>query len=155
MIGHSLGGILIKQVRRLISHSNSCCIWSTPYTSLKPSHYSIGSCQCSQQPKVQPHTVINVSPSLCGIYYEISAKIARRGLAFFGTPHGGGKETLVSLGSACARIVTAVSTNPSNDIMEVLRSGSLFSDILQESWRHQLSSYKIVSFYEGSGEVSN
>ena len=37
--------------------------------------------------------------------------------------------------------------------MEVLRSGSLFSDILQESWRHQLSSYKIISFYEGIGEV--
>ena len=75
-------------------------------------------------------------------------------LLFFGTPHEGGKESLLSLGSACARIVTAISTNPSNDLMEVLRSGSLFSDVLQENWRHQLSSYKIVSFYEGLGEVS-
>ncbi|KAL2050807.1 hypothetical protein ABVK25_008868 [Lepraria finkii] len=37
--------------------------------------------------------------------------------------------------------------------MEVLRSGSLFSDILQEIWRHQLGSYKIISFYEGIGEI--
>ena len=59
----------------------------------------------------------------------------------------------MTLGNACARIVTAISTNPPNDIIEVLRSGSLFSDVLQESWRHQLSSYKIVSFYEGIGEV--
>ena len=85
----------------------------------------------------------------------MDVKHARRGLAFFGTPHGGGKETLVTLGNACARVVSALSTNPSNDIMEVLRSGSLFSDILQESWRHQLSSYKIVSFYEGIGEVKS
>ena len=85
----------------------------------------------------------------------MNVKHARRGLAFFGTPHGGGKETLVTFGNACARVVSAISTNPSNDIMEVLRSGSLFSDILQESWRHQLSSYKIVSFYEGIGEVKS
>ena len=73
---------------------------------------------------------------------------------FFGTPHGGGKDALVTLGNACTRIVTSLSTNPSSDIMQALKSGSLFSDVLQESWRHQLSSYKIISFYEGVGDVS-
>jgi len=53
----------------------------------------------------------------------------------------------------CARIVTALSTKPSNDVMEAVQHGSLFSDILQENWRHQLTSYKIVSFYEGIGSV--
>ena len=37
--------------------------------------------------------------------------------------------------------------------MEALEKGSLFSDVLQEGWRHQLSLYKIVSFYEGIGDV--
>ena len=41
----------------------------------------------------------------------------------------------------------------SNDIMEGLKKGSLFSDTLQAQWRHQLSHYKIVTFYEGIGHV--
>ena len=41
----------------------------------------------------------------------------------------------------------------SNDIMEGLKKGSLFSDTLQTQWRHQLSHYKIVTFYEGIGNV--
>lgn len=81
------------------------------------------------------------------------AKHARRSLTFFGTTSWWRKKSLVTFGSACARILTALSTNPSNDNMEVLRSGSLFSDILQEVWRHQLGSYRIISFYEGIGEV--
>lgn len=39
------------------------------------------------------------------------------------------------------------------DIMEGLEKGSLFSDALQTQWRHQLSHYKIVTFYEGIGHV--
>jgi hypothetical protein len=81
-------------------------------------------------------------------YFKIQgADFRRSGLMFFGTPHAGGKDFLVKLGKTCARIMTAISTNPSNDIMQALQKGSLFSDILQENWRHQLNSYKIVSFY--------
>lgn len=42
---------------------------------------------------------------------------------------------------------------PPSDIIETLKSGSLFSDILEEHWRQQLLSYKIVSFWEGIGDV--
>ena len=72
---------------------------------------------------------------------------------FFGTPHAGGKDSLVRFGTACVGIMRAFSTNPSNDIMQALQKGSLFSDILQENWKQQLSSYKIVTFYEGIGDV--
>ncbi|KAI9783675.1 MAG: hypothetical protein M1839_003523 [Geoglossum umbratile] len=37
--------------------------------------------------------------------------------------------------------------------MQALQKGSLFTDVLQENWRHQLNSFKIVSFYEGIGDI--
>ena len=37
--------------------------------------------------------------------------------------------------------------------MEALKKGSLFSDSLQNQWRHQLDRYQIVTFYEGIGNV--
>ena len=37
--------------------------------------------------------------------------------------------------------------------MEALKRGSLFSDYLQNQWRHQLEHYQIVTFYEGIGDV--
>ena len=37
--------------------------------------------------------------------------------------------------------------------MEALKKGSLFSDSLQNQWRHQLDHYQIVTFYEGIGSV--
>ncbi|KAI9807419.1 MAG: hypothetical protein M1833_000164 [Piccolia ochrophora] len=37
--------------------------------------------------------------------------------------------------------------------MQALQHGSLFSDVLQENWKHQLNSYRIVSFYEGVGNI--
>jgi len=66
------------------------------------------------------------------------------GLVFFDTPHSGGNESLVALGKTCAHNVTALSFTPSNDIMEAAQHGSLFSDVPQENWRHQLTSYKIA-----------
>jgi hypothetical protein len=50
-------------------------------------------------------------------------------------------------------VVKAVHRKPSNDIIEALKAGSLFADVLKEAWRHQLNLYKIVSFYEGIGDV--
>ena len=75
------------------------------------------------------------------------------GLAFFGTPHAGGSDALVNLGKASIRIVRGLFRNPPNDIMQAVTHGSLYADVLQENWRHQLNLYKIVSFYEGIGSV--
>ncbi len=74
-------------------------------------------------------------------------------LVFFGTPHGGGNTTLVGLGSAAAKVATALHLQSQNHIVETLKSGSLFSDLLKEHWRQQLESYQIVSFWEGIGNV--
>lgn len=66
------------------------------------------------------------------------------GLVFFDMPHAGGSESLVALGKTCARNVTALSSALSNDIMEAVQHGLLFSDVPQENGRHQLTSYKIA-----------
>jgi hypothetical protein len=76
------------------------------------------------------------------------------GLMFFGTPHSGPTDDLkVKFGRACVKIAQSMPWKVSNDIMEALKKGSLFSDILCEHWRHQLEQYQIVSFYEGIGNV--
>ncbi|KAN0102725.1 hypothetical protein V8E51_011038 [Hyaloscypha variabilis] len=108
MVGHSLGGILIKQA--LINAQNN----------LK--------------------------------YKDI--KQATFGLMFFGTPHSGPTDDLkVKFGKACVGIAQSMPWKVSNDIMEALKKGSLFSDILSEHWRHQLEQYQIISFYEGVGNL--
>ncbi|KAM0804081.1 hypothetical protein BDR22DRAFT_836735 [Usnea florida] len=56
-------------------------------------------------------------------------------------------------GKACVSIAQSLPGVKSNDIMEGLKKGSLFSDTLQSQWRHQLSHYKIVTFFEGIGNV--
>ncbi|CZR62148.1 uncharacterized protein PAC_12045 [Phialocephala subalpina] len=106
MIGHSLGGILIKQA--LINAQNN-----PKYTDIKQATF---------------------------------------GLMFFGTPHSGPTDDLkVKFGRACVKIAQSLPWKVSNDIMEALKKGSLFSDVLSEHWRHQLEQYQIVSFYEGIG----
>lgn len=59
----------------------------------------------------------------------------------------------MGLGTIAARIATALHLQPQNHIVETLKSGSLFTDLLKEHWRHQLESYQIVSFWEGLGSV--
>ncbi|KAK0736164.1 hypothetical protein B0T21DRAFT_332435 [Apiosordaria backusii] len=100
-IGHSLGGLLIKQA--LINAHNN--------------------------PK----------------FTEI--KDVTTGLAFFATPHNGGDWKLMSFGTLVARVATATGFQPGDDVMEVLKEGSLFSDILTEMWQHQLMKYDIISFW--------
>ncbi len=78
------------------------------------------------------------------------------GVVFFGTPHGGpGNDWKIAFGKASVSIAHSLPGVQSNDIMEGLKSGSLFSDALQSQWRHQLSHYQIVTFYEGIGNVRN
>jgi hypothetical protein len=73
---------------------------------------------------------------------------------FFGTPHAGATtDAKVFFGKVCTRVAKKIIGHPQNDIMEALEKNSLFSDVLQENWRHQLESYQIVSFYEGIGDV--
>lgn len=77
----------------------------------------------------------------------------RRALIFFGTPHGGGNDALVNLGKVSARILDLVTGSAPNDIMQAVKKGSMYSDILREGFRHQLLRYSIVSFIEGRGKV--
>jgi hypothetical protein len=78
-----------------------------------------------------------------------------RGLAFFATPHAGGNSSLVTLGSVCANIINCVSGSLPNDIMDAVTAGSVYADTLEENWKHQLNDYRILSFYEGIGNVSS
>ena len=76
------------------------------------------------------------------------------GIVFFGTPHGGpGDDWRIAFGNACVRIAQSLPGVQANDIMEGLKKGSLFSDTLQNQWRHQLNQYQIITFYEGIGNV--
>ena len=108
LVGHSLGGILIKQA--LVN------AWSNPrYKDIQEATY---------------------------------------GLIFFGTPHGGsGSGWKIMAGKSVVRIAQSLRGRGQDDIMEALKQGTLFSDALQNLWRHQLDYYKIVSFYEGKGDV--
>lgn len=71
---------------------------------------------------------------------------------FFGTPHDG-PNLPQFFGNICSSIVRSISENSQNDVIDALTQGSLFSDILQDRFKHQLEDYKIVSFYEGIGNV--
>ncbi|PMD50987.1 uncharacterized protein K444DRAFT_656527 [Hyaloscypha bicolor E] len=101
LLGHSMGGLLIKQAL-INAHNNR------KYTPIKD---------------------------------------ATTGLAFFATPHKGGDWKMVSLGSIAAKIATAAGFQKGDNVLETLDRGSIFSDILQEHWRHQLLEYDIISFW--------
>jgi hypothetical protein len=82
-------------------------------------------------------------------------KIATSALAFFSTPHNGGDWKLVNLGGLAAKVATAAGFQKGDDVLETLKNGSIFSDIMQEHWRHQLLQYDIISFWGGLDNVSN
>lgn len=107
LLGHSMGGLLIKQA--LINAHNN--------------------------PKYTP------------------IKDATTGLAFFATPHNGGDRMLVSLGGMVAKIATALGFQKGDDVLETLKSGSIFSEIMQQHWRHQLLKYDFISFWGAVDEV--
>ena len=107
-LGHSLGGLLIKQAL-INAHNNP------KYTSIKE---------------------------------------ATSGLAFFATPHNGGDSVRVGLGCVAANIAITLGFQKGDDLLEVLRKGSMFSENMQEQWRHQLLEYDIVSFWGTLDDVS-
>jgi hypothetical protein len=75
-------------------------------------------------------------------------------VAFFGTPHNGGNKTLVALGGIAAKIALGLGFQKGDNIIETLESGSIFTEILQEHWRHQLLKYDILSFWGSRDTVS-
>lgn len=82
-----------------------------------------------------------------------SIKKATSGLMFFGTPHHGGDSRLVSLGKVVADIARATKFKRGHNDLKTLESGSIFSSIMQEHWRHQLLEYDIISFWGSDDKV--
>lgn len=107
-LGHSMGGLLIKQA--LINAHNN------------PKYKSI--------------------------------KKATSGISFFATPHSGGDWKLVSLGSLAAKLAELAGFKKGEGVMETLEQGSIFSEIMDEHWRHQLQRYDFVSFWGAHDGVS-
>lgn len=83
-----------------------------------------------------------------------SIKDATSGISFFATPHLGGDRRLVDLGNVAAKVATKAGFSKGESVMETLKRGSVFSEILQEHWRHQLLSYNLVSFWGAHDSVS-
>ncbi|VUC25694.1 unnamed protein product [Clonostachys rosea] len=70
-----------------------------------------------------------------------------KGIAFFATPHHGGDATMVGLGSVATKIARTAGFQQGDDVLETLKSGNIFSDVMHEHWRHQMVEYNIISFW--------
>lgn len=81
-------------------------------------------------------------------------KDATTGLAFFATPHNGGDWKLISLGAIVVKVAQATGFHKGDDILETLKTGSMFSDVMNEFFRQQLLKYDIISFWGAWDEVS-
>lgn len=109
LLGHSLGGILIKQA--LV--------------------------QAQANPSAKYRNLLNSTFAL----------------VFLGTPHNGPqKSAKLAVGKMCAHIAKTSGLG-SDELMKVLETNSMFRNTLEESWKHQLERYKIVSCYEGLDSV--
>ncbi len=60
----------------------------------------------------------------------------------------------MNLGSVAAKIATATGFQKGDDVLETLKEGGIFSDIMDEHWRHQLLKYDLVSFWGDLDKVS-
>lgn len=77
-------------------------------------------------------------------YKEIQK--ATKSIAFFGTPHRGGRGA--DLGTTLASISLLFTGSVKNNFMETLQKGSTSADTIQEMFKDQAIQYKIVSFFE-------
>ncbi|EXJ53772.1 uncharacterized protein A1O5_13021 [Cladophialophora psammophila CBS 110553] len=113
----------------------------------------------AQRRQVDPHRpIIFIAHSLGGIVVKralVEAKLndkyasirkATFGLVFFATPHRGGRHA--QLGDIAADIARCILRNQKNTFMDNLKYNSLFSEHLQDEFRHQYEDYQILSFYE-------
>ncbi|KAI1767803.1 TPR-like protein [Hypoxylon sp. FL1150] len=82
-----------------------------------------------------------------------SIKEATSGLVFFATPHNGGDQMLVTLGGLAAKMARSLGFQKGENLVKVLESGNMFSDIMSEHFRHQLLAYDIVSFWGASDNI--
>ncbi|KAI6086287.1 hypothetical protein F4821DRAFT_238882 [Hypoxylon rubiginosum] len=82
-----------------------------------------------------------------------SIKEATSGLIFFATPHNGGDQMLVTLGGLAAKMAKSLGFRKGDNLVKVLESGNMFSDIMSEHFRHQLLAYDIVSFWGASDDI--
>jgi hypothetical protein len=89
--------------------------------------------------------------NVCRVYSD--AKTTRTGLAFFATPHNGGREDLVALGAFASNIATFLGWKKGDNIIQTLKSGSLFTALLQDHWRHRLDQFNVVSFRGAEDDV--
>jgi tetratricopeptide (TPR) repeat protein len=122
-IGHSLGGLVIKQV-------SSCSASFLSYHLTDTHSLFQALLNAKEDPK---YTAIRSATS---------------GLVFFGTPHRGAKA--VELGKIAARVARFVSKgHASNDLLDCLEHNSLFTRQMTDRFRHQLEDYRVVSFIEG------
>ena len=121
LIGHSLGGLLIKQAL-VNAHDNA------HYSSIKTWVYV----PCMSCPDSQ-----------------VLIPTRSTGLMFFATPHEGGntESKKVKLGLAAAKIARSAGFDTNDSLVQAVTKGSLFEDILKESFRHQLEEYNLVSFW--------
>lgn len=78
--------------------------------------------------------------------YE-NTQLSVKGLVFFATPHNGGAEPYVTLGNVAANIARTLGTQKSDNIIKTLQQGNLFSDLVQDLFRHRLLDCPIVSFW--------
>jgi hypothetical protein len=75
-----------------------------------------------------------------------SIRDATYGIAFFGTPHQGGK--YAELGDIASKVARGFLRNPKNNFLDVLKKDSLFSDELVKNYRHDLMKYHVLSVCE-------
>lgn len=76
----------------------------------------------------------------------ITLRKATCGLVFFAVPHQGGHGA--GLGAIAKNIVLSMTGDAKNDIVESLKSNSLFQETQATFFKHQLENYQIVSVYE-------
>lgn len=81
--------------------------------------------------------------------------LATQGLVFFGTPHNGAKDPVVNIGHSAANIALKLGIKDGNNIIDAIKSGTLFSDLMSELYRQRLLDYPIVSFWGAFDSVSS
>ncbi|KAL9132774.1 MAG: hypothetical protein Q9175_006049 [Cornicularia normoerica] len=111
-----------------------------------------------KSPKNYTVPIIFIAHSLGGLVVKQALVIAKNndiythlrkatyGLVFFAVPHQGGHGA--GLGAIAKNIVLSLTGDAKNDIIESLKSNSLFQENQAAFFKHQLEDYQIVSVYE-------
>lgn len=149
------------RIRVLLYGYNSSAAFHTSATGINGAAENLLSYLRLERQQDQERPIVWVSHSLGGLvvkraiinayitgdYYE-SIHDATRGVVFFGTPHRGGH--LATLGDRMAKICRAVSGNVRNDIMEALRTDSMFAGDLNKDFarRAKALELRVLNFIE-------